>query len=264
MPRSTIIQPCNESGLLDAALMGRFGVVSLDWSNAKAVWANQRPMASDKLMVTQAQLIQKVNPLTRVWVYRNLVKALPWLSAVREKLEDPAYAGWFLRFDPSKDKEGYHSPPCDGDYEPPLCTALYHDQLETPQYSSPPPPSWPPASQCAAACDCGSVPCGEYLFDHRNASLRRWLVDVYIGGAEGIGNPAVSGIFLDDTWTPQGPTEEEEHAVADTGLSKADVAEMMVGYAGNLKAVQVRLICAHSRPLRSSMGSVCATRLELL
>ena len=31
-------------------------------------------------------------------MYRNLVKALPWFSSVREKLLDPAYAGFFLRF----------------------------------------------------------------------------------------------------------------------------------------------------------------------
>jgi hypothetical protein len=35
---------------------------------------------------------------TRVFVYRNFVKALPWYTSVREKISDPAYAGWFLRF----------------------------------------------------------------------------------------------------------------------------------------------------------------------
>ena len=34
----------------------------------------------------------------KVWVYRNLVKALPWYSLVREKLNDTAYAGFFLKF----------------------------------------------------------------------------------------------------------------------------------------------------------------------
>lgn len=192
MARSTIIQPCNESGLLDPEFMSKFGVVSLDWSNAKALWANQSPMASDKLMVEQAQDIRRLNNDTRVWVYRNLVKALPWFSAVRQKLADPAYSGWFLQVDPTVEP---HMPPCDHDYSPPRCSKLYHDQLETPQHSAPPPPSWPPASQCNRPCDCGEgVPCGEYLFDHRNASLRKWLVDEYIGGSEGIGNPDVSGM----------------------------------------------------------------------
>lgn len=33
---------------------------------------------------------------------RNLVKALPWFQSVREKLLDPAYSSWFLRFDPKR------------------------------------------------------------------------------------------------------------------------------------------------------------------
>ncbi len=35
MRSSTIIQPCNMSGFLDAELYSQFGVVSIDWSNAK-------------------------------------------------------------------------------------------------------------------------------------------------------------------------------------------------------------------------------------
>ena len=31
-------------------------------------------------------------------VYRNFVKALPWLTVVREKVTDPAYSAWFLSF----------------------------------------------------------------------------------------------------------------------------------------------------------------------
>lgn len=58
----------------------------------------------------------------------------------------------------------------------------------------------------------------------------------------GIGNPAISGIFIDDTWTAAGPTEEEAHAVMDTGMSKASVSAMMEAYAGNLEAVQAKVI----------------------
>ena len=51
-----------------------------------------------------------------------------------------------------------------------------------------------------APCDCGDVPCGEYLFDHRNGSmLREWLVDEYVMGKEnGAGNPNISGVFFDE------------------------------------------------------------------
>lgn len=39
-----------------------------------------------------------VSQLAQVFVYRNVVKALNWFSSVRVLLDDPAYAGFFLRF----------------------------------------------------------------------------------------------------------------------------------------------------------------------
>lgn len=49
---------------------------------------------------------------------------------------------------------------------------------------------------------------GRVVFDHRNASLRKWLLDEYIGGKTGMGHPDVSGMFLDDQWDPVlGPSE---------------------------------------------------------
>jgi hypothetical protein len=36
------------------------------------------------------------------------------------------------------------------------------------------------------------VPCGEYLFDHRNGSmLRDWLVETVIGGPHAMANPNI-------------------------------------------------------------------------
>jgi hypothetical protein len=65
--------------------------------------------------------------------YRNTIKALPFFTSVREKLSDPAYSGWFIKF---KDYNGpssnhsYHVPACT--YE--KCSGLYHDQEETPEW----------------------------------------------------------------------------------------------------------------------------------
>eukprot|EP00666_Eupelagonemidae_sp_cell4sb_P015195 gene15195-18755_t len=269
-------------------------------------------------------MVKKVNPAAKVFVYRNLVKALPWYTSVREKIVDPAYSGWFLRF-----KEGgtngtgvWNVPRCTKGTNPAAvekCSDLYHDQEQTPKAppgggptrvqdgkwwiynntndvsgmhpgwhsitSAGPQPSWeacrdaadaagrkiftfwcpgahplpytcpvgsdgtcwlssdwntpkvqdpnqtapnaesghvsgyrpsgtpgttdsPPASLAGAAlcasgdCDCGDgLPCGEYLWDHRNESLREWLVNEFILGKEtGLGNPNVDGFFLDDGW----------------------------------------------------------------
>ena len=50
-------------------------------------------------MVNQAAQIKKLAPSTRVWVYRNLVQPYANFVQLREKIEDPAYSGWFIHFD---------------------------------------------------------------------------------------------------------------------------------------------------------------------
>ena len=61
----------------------------------------------------------------QVFVYRNLVKALPWFDEVREKLEDPQYWGWFLRY---KDAARRPMTPTG---------QLYHDFEQTPGERTP-------------------------------------------------------------------------------------------------------------------------------
>ena len=52
------------------------------------------------------------------------------------------------------------------------------------------------------------IPCGWYVFDHRNASLRSWLIEEYMLGKRlGLGNESIQGFYLDDWWTKDGPTE---------------------------------------------------------
>ncbi len=97
MPASTIVYACNYSGIVDPASMARWGVVGFDWSGQKEVWANAKPMDCESRMVRQARAVKAINPSTKVWVYRNYVKALAWMDSVQEKLNDPAYAGWFVQ-----------------------------------------------------------------------------------------------------------------------------------------------------------------------
>ena len=110
---------------------------------------------------------------------------------MREKINDPAYSGWFIAF-----KKGgafpngsYYVPPCtDG-----KCSDLYHDQDQTPRHPG----------QCIQECDCGDIPCGEYLWDHRNTSLRDYIIKEVVLGPLGLGNPHVDGFYFDDGWTNQ-------------------------------------------------------------
>eukprot|EP00937_MAST-01D_sp_MAST-1D-sp2_P007467 g7467.t1 len=362
LSRSTFLMPCNYSGFFDPQQAAAYGIADFDWSNAKSEWAAQRPMDCEERLVQQARMIKAINPDTRVFVYRNLVKALPWYTGVREKLTDPRYAGWFLPFKPggSLPDGSYHVPPCTPSVmgAPTKCSPFYHDQEQTPQPFAPVPvpapaagwgiiepgkiplsaggqptggwvvyqtttkdtyqrcaaaaaaaaastnasagggapffswwgdlqaptvyrcwlasqadwdggyvpearvrvvsgfrgvprprPPVSPSGRCPGDCDCGpGVPCGEYLWDHRNASLRQFLLnEVVLGNRTGLGNVAVDGFYFDDGWSDRadppppgqpasyrscdsspvgGATEEDAHCVADMGLGQADTTAL--------------------------------------
>lgn len=186
-------------------------------------------------------------------MYRNLVKALPWFTDVREKIADPAYSSWFLRFKPGGafPNGTYHVPACDNFYSPPLCSQFYHDQEQT--------PSETPGGDgyCAGKCDCGAVPCGEYLFDHRNASLRQWLVATHIMGPQGLGHALIDGLFIDDFWCAalingskactdpvQGASEIDRNQQADMGLTDADIRDITAGWLQTMTATQAAIVAA--------------------
>ena len=154
MTRSTIVMPCNESGFSDPHLFARFGIADFDWSNwiygENQTWdgkqyggySEQVPETCQQNLRVQAAMTKAANNDTKVFVYRNMVKALPWYKAVREKLVDPDFSGFFLPF---KDASSNTSVPrCDSPAPPQnrSCSRLYHDQEQTPHG------------------ECG-VPCGE-------------------------------------------------------------------------------------------------------
>lgn len=186
MSLSTIIMPCNYTGLFDTAFSSRFGVVDYDWSNSKLQWANQKPMDAEERLIHQAELSHAMNPSSKVFIYRNLVHADNWMTSVREKLDDPRYSGFFVKFKPhgSTPNSTWHVPACDTNYDPPKCSTYYHDQVNTPQHN--PHSSHPDMTgDCAPdPCDCGKHPCGEYVYDYRNGSmLQDFIVNEVVAGA---------------------------------------------------------------------------------
>jgi hypothetical protein len=133
MSQSTIFMPCNVSGMFDPVVAGRYGIADFDWSNGKLTpdgrgWQQAKPMDTNAVLIGQAAQVKAVNPRTHVWVYRQLVKALPWYREVGEKMADPRYSGWFLPFRKGGASDlrngSWHVPPCTGG----LCSNLYHSQ----------------------------------------------------------------------------------------------------------------------------------------
>jgi hypothetical protein len=84
----------------------------------------------------------------RIFTYFNLVKALPWYTSVRKLIADPAYSGFFLRYNLAPGALPY-SPPCD-----PVtgaCSPFFHDQLQTRECEGPAPRALPARPGTAAA-----------------------------------------------------------------------------------------------------------------
>lgn len=77
-------------------------------------------MQSEELLNVQAKAAR---PDVKVFVYRNIVKALPWFTSVRDIINDDSFSGFFLPFKPGG---SYHVPQCDNNWSPPRCSTLYH------------------------------------------------------------------------------------------------------------------------------------------
>ncbi len=72
--------------------------------------------------------------------------------------------------------------------------------------------------------------------------LQEFLVNHYVGGAKGVDNPAIDGLFIDDGWAGGYPTEEDVHAIVDIGLSKAEISRVVEGWRENEAAAQAKIL----------------------
>ena len=253
---------CNGTGFSDAVRGGEFGIISYDWSNDKLDWASAQPMDCEERLTTQALATKSANAAAKVFVYRNVVKALPWFTSVRKILDDPAYSGFFLRFADDIETE---VPRCAAEDES-KCSVFYHDQMQTPAVPTSENPS--PDGSCApveeGGCNTGLNPTGEYLFDHRNGTqLRNWLITNHVINTDtGVGHPSIDGLFMDDFWCStllceeqpdaglpcpctdpvQGATEVDAGQQKDMGLSDEDIKDITVAWMENMGAIQQAIL----------------------
>ena len=87
-------------------------------------------MDCQERLLSQAKMVKALGTPTKVMVYKNLVKALPWYTDVRAKITNPAYSDWFLKFKDGVTGTDYHVPACTGKGtpdDPKKCSAFYHD-----------------------------------------------------------------------------------------------------------------------------------------
>ena len=69
-----------------------------DWSNAKAIWAQQKPMNDEEMLFEQVKMTTSATKDATIWVYKNSIYAYPWYTSVRTLLENDAYSPWFIKF----------------------------------------------------------------------------------------------------------------------------------------------------------------------
>eukprot|EP00911_Craspedida_sp_UC1_P001471 UC1_evm1s1110 len=99
---------------------------------------------------------------------------------------------------------------------------------------------------CAApACDCGSKPCGFYLWNHSSTTVVKgqtfqdWFIHSYMFNEVG-SSPLVSGFFWDDQWPGPGGHwgDAVPNVTEDCGLTDNDMAQCKAGWETNMAALQ--------------------------
>ena len=293
----------NASGPEPASYYDGVGMAIFDWAHGSERWANPAdggPSDNGAVLAEQCAVLKARQGRRKPFhciVYRNTAIALNQFRHVSRVLDDPAFAGFFLRFKPGATQaikpdgtadcwgvvdprakgctgayRGCHN--CDGrrttgcndpiwptpvvcavaapsDVHVPLCdkaaptkcnTELYFDQNQCAQV---PGDNWSNDTSTiyqdltckGKSCDCGKSPCGEYLFDFRNASLVAWWLAQHMGGPTALGHPAVDGLILDDYWSASGPSEIDAHALADMGMGAGEAAAVYAAF----EAAQAKL-----------------------
>ncbi len=99
---------------------------------------------------------------------------------------------------------------------------------------------------CAApGCDCGSVPCGFYLFNHSSTAVVKgqaflqWFTDSYVFNEVG-SSPKVSGFFFDDHWPGASGNfpDSQPNVSSDCGLTTNDLVSITNDYNANMEVLQ--------------------------
>jgi hypothetical protein len=237
---STIIMPCNNSGYTDPKRTVGWSIIDFDWSNAKALWVKSRPMDDEEKLMKQIKMSTSASLGQTVWTYRGSMWAYPWYTSVRKTLEDPLYADWYIKFKP---QGPYYSKKCDDNYDPPICSDLYHNQEQSPEYPH-------GDGDCPAPnCDCGKgVPCGFYIWNHssttvvHNQTFLQWFRDSYIFDYQGT-SPLVSGMYFDDHFPKSGGFPDPfPHMVDDMGLTPSEQEKIGTSYEANMKVIYAEIL----------------------
>lgn len=181
--KSTICQPANVESFLNATEAARWGLVSLDWTIASSVWlgnGNVSNMTGAATLVEQCRQIKVVDPDTKCFVYRNTELALEWMEPQRAVMDDPAFASWFLQYQPGNPENITAGTPYNED-------------------------AGGPASGCR-----------QFFWNYSNEDAFQYVLSVSEQGMWGTSSEWVDGTFLDDS---QAVPQEHPNAPSNMGMT---------------------------------------------
>lgn len=232
LSRSTMTFPDgNHSGFANAertALDARYGLVVYGWELRvclTAVVSSPRTDCSNSAaewsMDEQARRVKAINPLTRVFYYRNTMLALSPFKDQCRKMYSSSGCAFFLR-------QG------DRDTGPPLNRAADPRSIEPCQ------PNVLPRG-CHLPWGCRAIEQDQYLTDFQNASAADWFVDTVIGRV--VNSSSADGVWFDDVG---GAKVDDARAAIARGFPPARLAAL--GAAANATVLRAeQLLKAHGK-----------------
>ena len=243
MAASTVVMPCNYSGYHDVATVKDFGWVQYDWSDNKDTWVQGKPMDCEAVQTEQARRLQAAAPGAKVGLYQSGPKALPWFPEVREKLDDPTYSAWFIKF---ANTSKANVPVCTGS----KCSVFYHDQTQVPEHPTKrgilaaPKPTYDDG-KCIDECDCGTQPCGNYVWDFRNTTFQEWYVHkLFLERIDS--TPGAKAFYIDDRIYGGGDqayvTEMSAYFPKDVALDPSELAALRIAFTATMERLYDALV----------------------
>lgn len=244
MAQSTAVMACNYmyTGYDSVATVKDFGWVQYDWSDNKDAWVQGKPMDCEAVQTEQARRLHAAAPGAKVGLYQSGPKALPWFPEVREKLDDPAYHAWFIKF---ANTSKANVPVCTGS----KCSIFYHDQTQVPQHPTKggglaKPPNYD-NGKCIDECDCGTQPCGNYVWDFRNTSFQDWYInELFLKRLNA--SPGAKAFYIDDRIYGGGNTayvsEMSTYFPKDVALDPLELAALRVAFTATMERLYDALV----------------------
>ena len=134
MNRSISLYWRNETGIEPAEFYDGYGVVIFDWAHGAQQWINEyTPMDNGAVLAKQCSVIKARNPHIKCNVYRNNVIALNQFRHISKILDDPAFAGYFLRFKAGATQSGK----CWAVHDPRAVPGTGEDSFVDPKWPTP-------------------------------------------------------------------------------------------------------------------------------